>query len=106
MTDAQTTAATLRAIRASLNLTQEQLGERLGVSFATISRWEGGANTPQKAARAAIEALAAEAGIGVDQPAAEPAEAAAQITRRRRGAGRTAGPTTKPMEQMLWDAAC
>jgi type I restriction enzyme M protein len=106
MTNAQTTAATLRAIRASLNLTQEQLAERLGVSFATINRWEGGTNTPQKAARSAIDALAAEAGIGPDEAAVEPAEAAAQITRRRRGAGRSAVPSTKPMEQMLWDAAC
>ena len=37
--------ATLRTLRATLNLTQEQLGERLGVSFATVNRWEGGAGT-------------------------------------------------------------
>ncbi len=28
------------------------------------------------------------------------------MTRRRRGGGRSAAPSTKPMEQMLWDAAC
>lgn len=98
--------ATLRSIRAKLNLTQEQLAERLGVSFATVNRWEGG-TTPQKAAQDAIAELAAEAGIGSGETAVESAEAAAQVTRRRRGgADRTATPSTKPMEQMLWDAAC
>jgi type I restriction enzyme M protein len=84
-------------------MTQEQLAERLGVSFATVNRWEGGANTPQKAARTAIEALAPEAGIGLDsgESAAVPAGRAG---RRRRG--NSVAPTTKSMEQMLWDAAC
>ena len=63
MTNAPAVAATLRAIRAKLNLTQEQLAERLGVSFATVNRWEGGSNMPQKAAREAIAALAPEAGV-------------------------------------------
>jgi type I restriction enzyme M protein len=95
-------AATLRAIRAKLNLTQEQLAERLGVSFATVNRWEGGTSKPQRAQNEAITALAAEAGIEVDD-----AEAAPKLPRRPRGrAASTAVPTTKPMEQMLWDAAC
>lgn len=93
-------AAVLRAIRAQLDLTQEQLAERLGVNFTTVNRWEGGASKPQKAARASIDALAEEAGVGEDASATE---AAARVTRRRRGVvGVT---TTKPMEQMLWDAA-
>jgi len=97
--------ATLRAIRAKLDLTQEQLAERLGVSFATVNRWEGGGNKPQRAAQEAILALAREAGIEeADSP--PPAEAAAQVTRRRSGRAATPAPTTKPMEQMLWDAAC
>lgn len=33
-------------------------------------------------------------------------EAAAQVTRRRTGRTTAVAPTTKPMEQMLWDAAC
>jgi type I restriction enzyme M protein len=111
MTNPQTIAATLRAIRAHLDLTQEQLAERLGVSFATVNRWEGGATLPQKAARATIAALAKEAGVDQDAPATEPVEAAAQVTRRRRKGGRAAAAanhagSTKPMEQMLWDAAC
>ena len=94
--------AVLRAIRSHLDLTQEQLAERLGVSFASINRWEGGAIKPQKAAQEAIAALAAEAGVD----AAEPTEAAVRVTQRRKGKGRAAVPSTKPMEQMLWDAAC
>ena len=60
---------TIQAIRARLDLTQEQLAERLGVSFATVNRWEGGVTTPQRAARIAIAALASEAGVDVDEPA-------------------------------------
>ena len=97
--------ATLRAIRASLDLTQEQLAERLGVAFATVNRWEGGGTRPQKAAREAIAALAAEAGLDAEAVAAEPVEAAAGVTGRRRGR-RAKTPSTKTMEQMLWDAAC
>ena len=96
----------MQAIRARLDLTQEQLAERLGVSFATVNRWEGGATTPQKAARTAIAALAAEAGIDIDAPAVDEAESAAGVTRRRSRRGQAPVPTTKPMEQMLWDAAC
>ncbi len=98
-------AATLRAIRTSLDLTQEQLAERLGVTFATVNRWEGGTTKPQKAAREAIAALAADAGIDT-VAVSESAEPAAGVTRRRRGSQRSTTPSTKRMEQMLWDAAC
>ena len=96
--------STLRAIRASLDLTQQQLADRLGVSFATVNRWEGGVTAPQRAARIAINALADEAGVDTAASTADETEAAAQVTRRR--SRRPAIPTTKPMEQMLWDAAC
>jgi type I restriction enzyme M protein len=94
---------TLRAIRASLDLTQVELAERLGVSFATVNRWEGGVNKPQRAAMAKIAALAEEAGVDTaDLPVG------GTVVMRKRGRRRSAGasPTTKPMEQMLWDAAC
>jgi type I restriction enzyme M protein len=97
----------IRAIRAKLNLTQAQLADRLGVSFASVNRWEGGISQPQKAARDAIQALAGQAGLD-DNAGPEPEQAAAEITRRRRSratAKETAG-STRPMEQMLWDAAC
>ena len=98
--------AVLRTIRSHLDLTQEQLAERLGVSFASINRWEGGAIKPQKAAQEAIATLAIEADVDIMELAAEPTEAAVRVTRRRKGKGRAGVPSTKPMEQMLWDAAC
>jgi type I restriction enzyme M protein len=104
MTNAQAVAATLRAIRAKLNLTQEQLAERLGVSFATVNRWEGGTTVPQKAARETIAALARDAGVEPVEDTGESPGPAADVTRRRRTGG--TAPSTKPMEQMLWDAAC
>lgn len=105
MSQDDVTAATIRAIRARLDLTQEQLADRLGVSFATVNRWEGGSSKPQKAAREVIAALAQETGIDEANGATVPEEPAAEVTRRRRSRG-IAVPTTKPMEQMLWDAAC
>ena len=59
-------------------------------------------NTPQKAARDVIAALAEEAGVA--DPSEPPAKLAAGVTRRRRTGAVVA--STKPMEQMLWDAAC
>ena len=111
LTDIEAIPATLRAIRANLDFTQEQLADRLGVSFATVNRWEGGSAKPQKAAREAIEALALEAGIEDAELEEMLAEAAARVTQRRlrrqsRSNGTTDSSSTKGMEQMLWDAAC
>src|ERR1700693_6358945 len=104
MTNAQAIAATLRAVRAKLDLTQEQLAERLGVSFATVNRWEGGMNTPQRAAQTAIVALAEEAGLDAGDP--QGALPLGERVPRRRRRGPAPVPSTKTMEQMLWDAAC
>ena len=104
--DSQAIPPTIQAIRARLDLTQEQLAERLGVSFATVNRWEGGVTMPQKAARTAIAALAAEAGIDAGEPTIDEAESAGDVTRRRSRRRQAPVPSTKPMEQMLWDAAC
>ena len=93
---------TLRTLRAKLAFTQEQLAERLGVSFATVNRWEAGASKPQRAQAQAIAALTAEAGIETETAEAE----AAPILPRRGRRAAAATPSTKPMEQMLWDAAC
>ena len=94
----------LQAIRANLDLTQQELADRLGVAFATVNRWEGGRTKPQKAARTAIAALAAEARVNTTDATLDETESALRVTRRR--TRRSAGPSTKPMEQMLWNAAC
>jgi type I restriction enzyme M protein len=96
--------AILAAIRGQFGLTQEQLAGRLGVSFATVNRWEGGSNSPQKAALGVILRLAAEAGVGADSRI-DPDRSVVPAKKRRRGPGGDAA-STKPMEQMLWDAAC
>ena len=111
ITDQQSIPPTLQTIRARLDLTQEQLAERLGVSFATVNRWEGGVTMPQKAARTAIASLAAEAGVDTEEPGVDEAESAASVTRRRSRRRQASAPFSGPMdmqemEQMLWDAAC
>lgn len=103
MTASATVPVVLPALRAALNLTQAELAERLGVSFATVNRWEGGVNRPQRTQLAKITALAEEAGLNVGDAAVT---GGAVLTRRRGRRTNSATPTTKPMEQMLWDAAC
>ncbi|WP_262013330.1 N-6 DNA methylase [Micromonospora sp. Mcm103] len=104
MTSAVAVPEALRAIRANLGLTQAGLAERLGVSFATVNRWEGGdgSTMPQKAKLASILALAEEAGVDV----ANPGDAPSVRSGRRKRVSKADTKTTKPMEQMLWDAAC
>ena len=112
ITDFQAVSLTLQAIRSRLDLTQEQLAERLGVSFATVNRWEGSVTKPQRAARTAIAALASEAGIDAAQPTVDETESASSVTRRRSRRRQSTTPATGPMDmqqemrQMLWDAAC
>jgi type I restriction enzyme M protein len=103
MTELTNAPHLLRAIRAKLELTQDQLAGRLGVSFATVNRWEGGMNAPQRAAQAAIAALAEEAGLDAGGPQAS-LPLGERVPRRRRSPA--SAPSTKTMEQMLWDAAC
>ncbi len=100
MTDGLQIPETLRTIRSTLDLTQAELAERLGVSFATVNRWEGGLVAPQRAPLANILALAAEVGVEADGDS----DAAPMVRRRGRGATGES-PSTKTMEQMLWDAA-
>ena len=106
ITDLQAVPTTLQTICSRLDLTQEQLAERLGVSFATVNRWEGGVTKPQRAARTTIAALAAESGVDTVEATADETESAARVTRRRSQRQQAAVPSTKSMEQMLWDAAC
>jgi len=48
-------ANTVKNLRAQLGLSQEDLSKELGVSFATINRWENGKNHPSKLAKKQFE---------------------------------------------------
>lgn len=50
-------ATLLRELRQRLELTQQKLASRLGVSFPTINRWENGRSRPSPLARQRIEQL-------------------------------------------------
>ncbi len=106
------TAKLIADIRSRLRLSQEELAGRLDVSFATVNRWELGKSKPQRAQRDAILALAEQVDAQVAEPADEnpSAEGWKGSRRMRRGMRRSSvlgnAGTTKPMEQMLWDAAC
>src|SRR5580692_2480186 len=59
--DTDPLVARLRLLRTRLGLSQEQLGRQLGVSFATVNRWESGRSRPSARARLAIAELEAAA---------------------------------------------
>ncbi len=58
--DAESVAARFRVLRGSLGLSQEQLARRLGVSFATVNRWESGRTQLSPRAKAALAQLETE----------------------------------------------
>ncbi len=49
--------ALVKKVRSELGISQEELAHELGVSFATINRWENGKTTPFKLARAQFDAF-------------------------------------------------
>ena len=51
--------ALVREVRRQLNMSQEDLAHELGVSFATVNRWENGRTKPSKLAAAQIDAFCA-----------------------------------------------
>ena len=52
--------AQVKELRERLHLTQEAMAEALGVSFATVNRWENGWTSPSKLALRQIEVLCKE----------------------------------------------
>lgn len=100
MANNQDYSAKLLQIRSKQGLSQEELASRLNVSFATVNRWENGKSAPQKAAMEAIDEMFE--GLQETSSSLTPA------TRKKRGVpvSGVSVVTTKPMEQMLWDAAC
>jgi type I restriction enzyme M protein len=102
-------AITVRNLRTKLKLSQEELAQRLEVSFATVNRWENGKAQPQGTARDAINRLLEE--VGEESLVSRAPEELvtgdlAGPRRRKRGTARSAVLSTKSMEQMLWDCAC
>ncbi len=47
----------IRDLRRRLDWTQEQMARELGVSFATVNRWERGHKSPSALAQKALERL-------------------------------------------------
>ncbi len=110
MRNSENLGSVLRDLRSKLHLSQEELAQRLNVSFATVNRWENDKAAPQGKAREDINKLLEEVG-GEPLVARDAAEVVAtngegQPRRRKRGTARSAVLSTKSMEQMLWDAAC
>ena len=50
-------AALVKEIRRQLTLSQEDLARQLGVSYATVNRWENGQSKPSKLAKGQLEAF-------------------------------------------------
>jgi DNA-binding transcriptional regulator YiaG len=47
----------IKEVRRQLGLSQEDLARRLGVSLATVNRWENGMSKPSKLAKAQFDAF-------------------------------------------------
>ncbi len=45
----------VKEVRKQLALSQEDLARKLGISFATVNRWENGKSQPSKLARAQLD---------------------------------------------------
>lgn len=50
----------VKSLRATLSLSQEDLAKELGVSFATVNRWENGKTQPSKLAKKQLEQFIAQ----------------------------------------------
>ena len=47
----------VKEIRGQLAISQEDLARQLGVSYATVNRWENGQSKPSKLAKAQLDAF-------------------------------------------------
>lgn len=55
--DNQNLPALVKEVRRQLALSQEDLARELGISFATVNRWENGQVKPSKLAKAQFDAF-------------------------------------------------
>ena len=58
---------TVKNIRLVLKLSQEDLARELGVSYATINRWENGKSTPSRLALSAVKEFCEKNGITYEE---------------------------------------
>ncbi len=56
----------VKELRRYMLLTQTEFGEMLGVSFATVNRWENEKHEPTMKQKRAIQRLAAQVSLMVD----------------------------------------
>ena len=47
----------IRQLRQNLNMTQENFAHEIGVTFATVNRWENGRTTPNKVAQKVLKIM-------------------------------------------------
>ena len=59
-------AEKVKFVRTELKLSQEDLARELGVSFATINRWENGSYKPSRLARKACEDFCNDKNVNFD----------------------------------------
>jgi len=57
--DNQDLPALVKEVRRQLSLSQEDLARELGISFATVNRWENGQVKPSKLAKAQLDSFCA-----------------------------------------------
>ena len=91
----------LLQIRKKLGYSQEELASKLGVSFATVNRWENSKTSFKKSAKEKINALYNEVAY-ID----EYMDTKMTSERVKRGIPKNSILSHKSMEQMLWNAAC
>ena len=53
--ESETFSERVKKVRSQLNLSQEDLAHAIGVSFATVNRWENGKSSPSKLARKSFD---------------------------------------------------
>ena len=61
----------VKFVRIKLNFSQEDLARELGVSFATINRWENGSYNPSRLAKKVFEDFCQKQNIMIEEEAVQ-----------------------------------
>ncbi len=94
MAEKENISEIIAGIREKMNLSQENLAAKLGVSFSTLNGWENGRRSPHKKYHKRIMTMAEKA---------EQSDPESPVRRLKTGQDVL---SRKMMETMLWDAAC